>query len=77
MLLRMSGGSRGLGSWGLTPLEGLSPAFLEWKMWPRMCALAEVVWTGENRPGYQDFLPRLRVHRKRLIDQGVNCAPIE
>jgi len=49
---------------------------LEWKMWPRMCALAEVFWTGEKRPGYADFRKRMAVHRRRLLGQGVNCAPL-
>jgi len=50
---------------------------LEWKTWPRMCALAEVFWTGENRPGFDDFKARMQTHRKRLIRQKVNCAPLE
>ena len=50
---------------------------LEWKTWPRGCALAEVLWLGEDRPAYADFLGRMRVHRARLIEQGVNCAPLE
>ena len=50
---------------------------LAWKMWPRMCALAEVFWTGETRPGYDDFKSRMNTHRGRLIAQNVNCAPVE
>ncbi len=50
---------------------------LEWKMWPRGCALAEVFWSGDGKPGYDDFLRRMRVHRARLVAQGVNCAPLE
>ena len=50
---------------------------LEWKMWPRGCALAEVFWSGDGKPGYDDFQRRMRVHRARLIAQGVNCAPLE
>ena len=49
---------------------------LEWKMWPRMCALAEVFWTGEKRPGFADFRLRMQTHRRRLIVQNVNCAPL-
>ena len=49
---------------------------LAWKMWPRMCALAEVFWLGEAKPGYADFKSRIIPHRKRLIAQNVNCAPI-
>ena len=50
---------------------------LAWKMWPRTCALAEVLWTGEARPGYADFKRRMTVHRSRLIAHHVNCAPLE
>ena len=50
---------------------------LAWKMWPRMCALAEVFWLGEAKPGYADFKSRIIPHRKRLIAQNVNCAPIQ
>ena len=50
---------------------------LEWKMWPRMCALAEVLWTGDNRPGFADFKARMKLHRTRLTDAYVNCAPLE
>ena len=50
---------------------------LEWKMWPRGCALAEVFWSGDKKPSFSDFLRRMKVHRRRLILQGVNCAPLE
>ena len=50
---------------------------LEWKMWPRACALAECLWCGaERKPTYEDFLRRVEVHRERLLAEGVNCAPI-
>ena len=49
---------------------------LQWKAWPRACATAEVFWS-ENRPGYEDFLRRMRVHRPRLLARHVNCAPLE
>ena len=50
---------------------------LEWKMWPRGCALAEVFWCGNGKPDYGDFLRRMKVHRVQLIHQGVNCAPLQ
>ena len=50
---------------------------LEWKMWPRMCALAEVFWLGEKKPGYGDFKWRMETHRKRLLKAGVNAAPVK
>jgi hypothetical protein len=46
-------------------------------MWPRACALAEALWTGDRRPGFADFRVRMERHRKRLLSQGVNCAPLE
>ena len=49
---------------------------LAWKMWPRACAMAEVLWLGDDKPGYEDFLGRMVPHRGRLISQGVNCAPV-
>ena len=50
---------------------------LEWKMWPRTCAIAEAVWTGDKKPGFADFKARMAQHRRRLLASGVNCAPIE
>ena len=34
-------------------------ANLKAKMWPRTAALAEVLWTGKDRPGCADFLKRM------------------
>lgn len=50
---------------------------LDWKMWPRTCALAEALWTADPKRDYQDFIARMRVHRKRLVAQGVNAAPLD
>lgn len=49
---------------------------LGWKMWPRTSAISEAMWTGADKPGYEDFLKRMRVHRKRLVKRGVFCAPL-
>ena len=49
---------------------------LEWKMWPRGCALAEVFWCGKRKPSFDDFKERMKLHRVRLLKQGVNCAPL-
>ena len=49
---------------------------LEWKVWPRACALAETLWCGGAKPGYDDFERRMRVQRRRLIREGLNCAPV-
>ena len=50
---------------------------LEWKVWPRACALAEALWRGKSKPGYGDFTRRMRVQRRRLLREGLNCAPVE
>ena len=47
---------------------------LEWKTWPRACATAEVLWSG--RGDFEDFYRRMEIHRKRLVAQGINCAPL-
>ena len=50
---------------------------LEWKTWPRACATAEVLWLGDAKPGWEDFRRRMEVHRLRLLDAKINCAPLE
>ena len=49
---------------------------LEWKTWPRACAIAEILWTGPEVRNFAAFSARLRRHRARLVDQGVNAAPL-
>ena len=50
---------------------------LDWKTWPRACALAEVLWTGPEKRDWGDFVKRLAVHRRRLLAAGVNAAPFD
>ena len=51
---------------------------LSFKLWPRACAFAETVWTAPAAPrDFEDFKRRMEVHRRRLIADGVNCAPVE
>lgn len=50
---------------------------LDWKMWPRSCALAEVLWTAPKERDFDEFKARVREHRHALADRGVNCAPLE
>ncbi len=35
---------------------------VEYMALPRLCALAEVLWTGEKRPGFENFKHRLKTH---------------
>ena len=52
---------------------------LEWKMWPRALALAEVVWTNPDpkKRDFAEFSLRAEEHRRRLIRDHVNCAPLK
>ena len=55
-------------------LEGL-----EWKMWPRGFALAEVLWTYPDpaKRDFKEFEERAANYRRRLIGAHVNCAPLK
>lgn len=48
---------------------------LEWKLWPRALATAEVLWTGPGRRTFTDFSGRVRSVAERLRSEGVNVAP--
>ena len=48
---------------------------LQWVLWPRACALAEVLWSPEGVREYADFRRRMETHRGRLLADGVFCAP--
>ena len=49
---------------------------LEWKMWPRGCAIAEALWTAPQKRDFAAFEKRMEVHRRRLLAQHINCAPL-
>ena len=49
---------------------------LMWNAWPRACALAEVLWTGERRRDYPSFRAALARHLPRLAAAGVRSAPL-
>ncbi len=52
----------------------LTPQHVEYMVYPRACALAEVVWSPKEKRDYLDFLQRMDVHLKRLKNWNVNCA---
>ena len=55
-----------------------NPSELEWKMWPRMCAIAECLWTNPENKSWEGFKPRVADMRRRLVRElHVNCAPVE
>jgi len=49
---------------------------LEYMLFPRTIALAEVVWTPGERLDFSDFQERLAVHEDRLSSLNVNFRPI-
>jgi hexosaminidase len=51
-----------------------SPEQLEYMVWPRAAALAEVVWTPLAVKNYADFAGRLPAHLARLSSLNVNYA---
>jgi hexosaminidase len=48
----------------------------EWKLYPRLCALAEAVWSPLDSRDYAAFVKRLETHADRLLRLGVNAAPV-
>jgi hexosaminidase len=51
---------------------------MEWKLWPRGFAMAEVLWTypDPKRRDFAEFSKRAAEYRRRLIKSHVNCAPL-
>ena len=49
---------------------------VEYMGFPRICALAEVLWLESIRKDYSGFLKRLKVHRDRLDALRVNAHPM-
>ena len=48
---------------------------VEYMGFPRICALAEVLWLEQESKDYADFRQRLQSHRERLDYLGVNAHP--
>lgn len=53
-----------------------TPSELEWKLWPRAAALAEVLWSYPATRDFVGFSGRMKVLRAALRAQGVNVAPV-
>ena len=51
-------------------------AVLEWKVWPRAAALAEVLWTYPRNRDFESFAERVEPLRAQLVKKGVNAAPV-
>jgi hexosaminidase len=52
------------------------PRHAEYMIFPRLCALAEVVWTPRDRKDFTDFTARLATHLRRLSILDVNYRPL-
>jgi hexosaminidase len=53
------------------------PKKAEYMAFPRLTALAEVVWTPRERRNYSNFLDRLAPHLHRLRALDVNFRPVD
>ena len=62
-------------NWGEYTFDGKG---LEWKLWPRALAMAEVLWTYPDmkKRNYMEFKRRAAVCREEMVKRGVNAAPI-
>jgi hexosaminidase len=49
---------------------------MEFKMFPRLSALAEVNWTAASLKNFTSFTNRLAIHNQRLANAGVNYNPL-
>ncbi|PLK43130.1 family 20 glycosylhydrolase [Emticicia sp. TH156] len=51
-----------------------TPEYVEYMVYPRACAIAEIGWTSARLKDYEDFTARLKTHFERLKYLGVNYA---
>jgi hexosaminidase len=66
-----------LGAQGQLWTEYMStPKQVEYMAFPRLSALAEVLWSPKDAKDYSDFLQRLGTHLERLVILDVNFRPI-
>jgi len=49
-----------------------SQAHLDYMIFPRLCAMAEAVWSAKGERDWNDFVRRLPSHERRLNQLGVN-----
>ena len=54
-----------------------TPKQVEYQAFPRMAALAEVVWSPKAARDYSGFLQRLTAHQDRLRILDVNFRPLD
>ncbi len=49
-----------------------TPEHAEYMIYPRLCAIAEVVWTPLEKKNWEDFSFRMKENYNRLMTKGVN-----
>jgi hexosaminidase len=49
---------------------------IEWLVYPRACAVAEITWSPSSARDYPNFLKRLAVHEQRLKASDINSRPV-
>jgi hexosaminidase len=54
-----------------------TPKRVEYMAFPRLTALAEVVWTPKEKKDYADYLTRLEPHLRRLAVLDVSFRPLD
>ncbi len=54
-----------------------TPRVVEKRVYPRACAMAEVLWTAREQRDFADFQHRLARHNQRLIAYGLRIPEIE
>jgi hexosaminidase len=50
---------------------------LEWQIFPRLAAVAEIGWTLRKNKSYRSFIKRLKFFNKILDNFGINYAPLK
>ena len=48
---------------------------MQFKTFPRLCAVAETDWTPKNLKSFSNFMTRLVAHEQRLTQMGINYNP--
>lgn len=76
--LTMQEAQRVLGAQGQIWTEYMKgPGNVEYMAFPRLLALAEVVWTPAERKNFDGFLGRLAAEQERLMHLDVNFRPVK